>query len=55
MSDEAKRISNSKIQDLSKEEPLIVRDLLKRFQKSKIYFNAVNNMSFGIKKADCFG
>ncbi len=40
---------------MSKNEPLIVKDLVKEFKKGKKKFLAVNHLSFGISPNECFG
>lgn len=55
MEAESNRIRNSDLKQVSKEEPLVVHDLVRRFKKGKKDFIAVNNLSFGIAKKECFG
>jgi ABC-type multidrug transport system ATPase subunit len=52
---ESLRIENSNINELVKNEPLVVKNLKKEFHKNRIAFMAVNNISFGIKSNECFG
>ena len=40
---------------LSKTEPLVVHNLLRRFKKGPINFVAVNNLSFSVRRQECFG
>lgn len=40
---------------LSKNEPLVVHNLLRRFKKGPINFVAVNNLSFSVRRQECFG
>ena len=37
------------------EEPLVVNDLYKEFTKGGKDFVAVNHLSFGVKRNECFG
>lgn len=52
---ESKRIRNSELASLSKSEPLVVYNLLKRFRKGPVRFVAVNRLSFGVRRQECFG
>ncbi|RMZ94274.1 ATP-binding cassette sub-family A member 3, partial [Brachionus plicatilis] len=52
---EARRINNGKIDDLTSEDPLIVKALTKKFKKNKTEFTAVDKLSFGVGKNECFG
>lgn len=53
--DESNRIKSTSIQVLAKEEPILVRDLTRVFRKNGRPFLAVNNLSFGVRPAECFG
>lgn len=55
MSAEAERIRNSDIVELSKREPLVVHNLMRRFRKGNVDFVAVNHLSFGVRRQECFG
>ena len=52
---ESLRIETSNLQDLIQREPLVVKNLKKEFRRNRIRFMAVNNVSFGIQKKECFG
>ncbi|CAF0703608.1 unnamed protein product [Brachionus calyciflorus] len=52
---ELKRIKNAKIDDLIAEEPLVVNELCKKFKKNRTEFTAVDGLSFGVGKKECFG
>lgn len=52
---ETKRIEGLDINKLIDIEPLVVKNLFKKFKKNKKTLIAVNNLSFGIKKSTCFG
>lgn len=36
-------------------EPVVVKDLVKKYKKNGRRFSAVDNVNFGIKKGTCFG
>lgn len=36
-------------------DPVVVKNLVRRFKKNGRNFNAVNNINFGIGKGECFG
>ena len=55
MKKEGERIRNCEMNVQSAIEPLIVNSLYKRFEKGKVKFLAVNNLSFGISNKECFG
>ena len=40
---------------MSINEPLIINDITKDFTKKKKTFTAVNRLSFGVQKKECFG
>ena len=52
---EFKRIKESNLKRISKEEPLVVNDLTVKYIKKKSAFVAVNHLGFGVKKKECFG
>jgi hypothetical protein len=52
---ESIRIEQCNLSDLIKEEPLIVKNLYKEFIQRRKRFYAVNNLSFGIQRNECFG
>jgi hypothetical protein len=52
---ESDRIKNADLKELATKEPLVVAELLKKFQKNKKDFVAVNRLSFGIDNKECFG
>lgn len=37
------------------DEPLIIKALTKKFKKNKTEFTAVDRLSFGVGKNECFG
>ena len=49
------RIKESNLEELSKEDPLIVNDISMEFKKKKKTFIAVNSLGFGVHKKECFG
>ena len=52
---ESQRIKSSDLQVRALEEPLVVNDLVKLFKKDGKPFSAVNNLTFGVLPAECFG
>jgi hypothetical protein len=50
---EAKRVEDA--EKLSASDPLVVKNLRKKYKKKGKRFNAVDNLSFGIESAGCFG
>lgn len=52
---ESIRIETCNLGELIKEEPLIVKNLYKEFSRRRKRFYAVNNLSFGIQRNECFG
>jgi hypothetical protein len=52
---EALRIKNSDLKVQSANEPLLVSQLLKVFNKGKKEFRAVDMLSFGVPPRECFG
>lgn len=56
MRDESYRIKGApNIYQLAREEPVLINDLCRMFKKNGRPFMAVNNLSFGVRPADCFG
>ena len=53
--DESNRIINADIRQITINEPLVVKNLIKRYKKNRKSFNAVNNLSFGVQQSECFG
>lgn len=53
MIDEVNRVKNA--EKLSVSEPLVVKNLVKKYKKKGKNFNAVDNLSFGIESSECFG
>jgi ABC-type glutathione transport system ATPase component len=51
--EEAKRVEYA--DKISIDEPLVVRNLIKKYKKKGKRFNAVDNLSFGIQSSECFG
>ena len=52
---EAARLDNADLKELSSTEPLVVHNVVKSFKKRGQKFIAVNNLSFGISQKECFG
>lgn len=48
---ETKRIANSDLKLLSKTEPLVMHNVVKKFKRKF----AVDHLSFGVKARECFG
>jgi ABC-type polysaccharide/polyol phosphate transport system ATPase subunit len=55
VANEFSRIKNSDLYSLSKQQPLIVNNLLMEYKKKKEKFVAVNHLSFGVQQGECFG
>ena len=60
MQDEGFRLKNSNLESLSRAEPLIVYKLIKSYnnnhkKQQQRWVKAVNQLSFGIKREQCFG
>lgn len=55
MGAEGERIKNSDLVEISQREPLVVYNLMKRFRKGNVDFVAVNHLSFGVRRQECFG
>jgi len=51
--EEAKRVEYA--DRIAVDEPLVVRNLIKKYKKKGKRFNAVDNLSFGIQSSECFG
>jgi ATP-binding cassette subfamily A (ABC1) protein 3 len=52
---EKERINRNDLSVLVPNEPLIVKQLLKLFRKSKVQVAAVDNLNLGVKNHSCFG
>jgi hypothetical protein len=52
---EFKRIKEANLSEISKQEPLIVNDLVMEFKKKNETFVAVNHLGFGVQQKECFG
>ena len=52
---EADRVEYASYDLENKGDPLIVKNLRKRYKKKGTYFNAVDDLSFGVKSSECFG
>ena len=52
---EYNRIKLGNAYNLIKNEPLVVKNLVKTYKKNSTIFNAVNDLSFGIPRGQCFG
>jgi ABC-type multidrug transport system ATPase subunit len=52
---ERNRIASADIQELSQKEPLVIKEVLKKFKKGNKDFLAVNNLNFGVSPNECFG
>lgn len=52
---EIERVNKSNLKELAKTEPLIVNRIVKLYKKKKMYFAAVDSLSFGVKAQRCFG
>ena len=53
---EFNRIADSDLEVISKQQPLIVNDIVKQFKKKgKGKFIAVNHLGFGVQPKECFG
>jgi hypothetical protein len=50
---ESNRVQSLDVKYLS--EPVVVRNLVKKFKKNSRTFSAVKNLNFGMSKASCFG
>lgn len=50
---EAYRIQSLNMSQLT--DPVVVKNLVKKFKKNGRNFSAVNNINFGIGKGECFG
>ncbi len=55
MAKEIQRLKNSNLESLSRKEPLVVNKLVKVYRKGKANVRAVNQLSFGVQKKQCFG
>lgn len=53
--EEARRIKQADLSDLVDKEPIVAKNLSKLFKKDSKYFYAVDNLSFGVASAECFG
>ena len=53
--EEILRLKNSNLESLSKKEPLVVNKLVKIYKKGKVSVKAVNHLSFGVQREQCFG
>jgi hypothetical protein len=43
------------LEELAANEPLVVYDLVKKYEKHKTILTAVDHLSFGVNKNECFG
>ena len=55
MADEIKRVQISNLKELATNEPLVVYDLFKQFKGKEKFKVAVDHLSFGVSKNECFG
>lgn len=55
MEKEIQRLKNSNLESLSRKEPLVVNKLVKVYKKGRTNVRAVNQLSFGVQKEQCFG
>ena len=55
VADEATRIQNVNLEEFSEKVPLMLHGLVVKYDKKGEKFVAVDNLSFGIVKSECFG
>lgn len=53
--EESLRLKNSNLEKLSRREPLVVNRLVKMYKKNRVKVKAVNQLSFGVQRQQCFG